>query len=189
MKLLCTEFAPSGAYSFVSLGDNALLRNNEDFYLPSFAQQYSCVPQFVFRIGKIGKNISSRFAFRYIESVGVGLRFYADDLIVSLYDRRLPTNMGWAFDHAAAISALQPVEVETDYSLCFEVNGRIQYSGRFSDHPLPLDRLIPEVSEYYMFKIGDFLYCGNAFRYTGLKIGDRLAVKLNDQELLNFLVR
>ena len=58
MKLLCTEYNVFGERTGVTLGDNALLRNNEDFYLPAFATELSCVPQLVLRICKIGNRYS-----------------------------------------------------------------------------------------------------------------------------------
>ena len=62
------------------VGDDALLRNNDDFYLPAFGKEWSCVPQPVVRICKLGKCVSERFAGRYYEEAGMGIRFYADDL-------------------------------------------------------------------------------------------------------------
>ena len=80
MKLLCAEYNEAGEVAYNVIGDNALLRNNDDFYIPAFATELSCVPQVVLRIGKIGKHVAERFAGRYYEEVGVGIRFYADNL-------------------------------------------------------------------------------------------------------------
>ena len=75
MKLLCAEYNEAGEVAYNVIGDNALLRNNDDFYIPAFATELSCVPQIVLRIGKIGKHVAERFAERYYEEVGVGIRF------------------------------------------------------------------------------------------------------------------
>ena len=80
MKLLCAEYNEAGEVAYNVIGDNALLRNNDDFYIPAFATELSCVPQIVLRVGKIGKHVAERFAGRYYEEVGVGIRFYADNL-------------------------------------------------------------------------------------------------------------
>ena len=48
MKLLCAEYNASGEVAYDVIGDNALLRNNDDFYIPVFAGELSCVPQVVF---------------------------------------------------------------------------------------------------------------------------------------------
>lgn len=45
MKILCAEYGPDGEISIVPVGDNALLRNNDDFYFPDFTTALSCCPQ------------------------------------------------------------------------------------------------------------------------------------------------
>ena len=60
MKLLCAEYNEAGEVAYNVIGDNALLRNNDDFYVPAFATELSCVPQIVLRVGKIGKHVAER---------------------------------------------------------------------------------------------------------------------------------
>ena len=55
MKILCTEFSAQGTVSTVTAGDDMLLRVNQDFYVPEFAEYLSCVPQVVVKIDKLGK--------------------------------------------------------------------------------------------------------------------------------------
>ena len=104
MKLLCAEYNEAGEVAYNVIGDNALLRNNDDFYIPAFATELSCVPQIVLRIGKIGKHVAERFAERYYEEVGVGIRFYADNLERELLAASLSPAAAMAFDSSAAIS-------------------------------------------------------------------------------------
>ncbi len=77
MKLICAEYNTAGRMSPQVIGDNALLRDNRDFYVPDFTQELSCVPQVVLRACKLGKGVSERFASRYYDQIGVGVRFYA----------------------------------------------------------------------------------------------------------------
>ena len=42
MKLLCAEYNEAGEVAYNVIGDNALLRNNDDFYIPAFATELSC---------------------------------------------------------------------------------------------------------------------------------------------------
>ena len=67
MKILCAEYGPDGEISIVPVGDNALLRNNDDFYFPDFTTALSCCPQGVVRISRLGKCIAERYAERYYE--------------------------------------------------------------------------------------------------------------------------
>ena len=107
MKLLCAEYNEQGSFTVGVIGDNALLRNNNDFYFPAFTRELSCVPQLVFRACKLGKGVSERFAGRYYNEVGVGLRFYADTLESELKMKGLPCGVAAAFDDSAAQSELR----------------------------------------------------------------------------------
>ena len=107
MKLLCAEYNEAGEVAYNVIGDNALLRNNDDVYIPAFATELSCVPQVVLRIGKIGKHVAERFAGRYYEEVGVGIRFYADNLERELLAASLSPAAAMAFDSSAALSPMK----------------------------------------------------------------------------------
>lgn len=63
MKLLCAEYNSSEEMALSVVGDNALLRNNNDFYFPAFTQEVSCVPQLVLKACKLGKGFTGRFCF------------------------------------------------------------------------------------------------------------------------------
>ncbi len=190
MKLLCAEYNASGEVAYDVIGDNALLRNNDDFYIPVFAGELSCVPQVVLRVGKIGKHVSERFAGRYYDEVGVGVRFYADDFGRRLSGMGLPAVMAYGFDGAAAVSVLKKCDSglrDVEYS--FRVNELEVFRGKMNDLPILPEKLIAGMSEYCMLKIGDLVYCGNSFRQKELKIGDRLQMFLGEDCLLDFHIK
>lgn len=190
MKLLCAEYNEVGALACSVVGDNALSRNNDDFYIPAFTRELSCVPQLVLKIGKIGKCVGERFAGRYYEEVGVGIRFYADDLVEELSGKGLPTAMAYAFDGAAVISVLEKAEEDVCGFECrLELNGQEVFRGKVNELPVSPEKFISNVSEFCMLKIGDLIYCGNTFRQRGIKIGDRLQMSLNGKDLLDFYIK
>ena len=189
MKILCAEYNPEGQVSVVPVGDNALLRNNDDFYLPEFAGGLCCVPQLVLRICKLGKSVGERFAGRYFEEVGVGIRFYAEHFKKQLQESGLPAGMASSFDGSAAISALLPKEECGGTEYAFRVNGETVYEGSFEELPCSVEHLLSFASDFYTLKIGDFLFCGNRFRYRGLKEGDRLQVCFRGKEWMNFKLK
>lgn len=189
MKLLCAEYNGAGELAYSVLGDNALLRNNEDFYVPDFAGTVSCVPQLVLRVCKLGKGVGERFAGRYYEEVGVGVRFYADDLERSLLDKGLSPSQASSFDGSAAISSLSRREGSVEeWTYALRVNDTVVRECRVEDLPHTPERLIAGMSGYYMLKIGDFIYCGG-FPRLAVRIGDRLRLSLNGTELLDFGIK
>lgn len=189
MKILCTEYNDAGAIGIIPVGDDALLRNNDDFYLPSFGKEWSCVPQPVVRICKLGKCVSERFARRYYEETGMGIRFYADDLERALREQGLPAGMASSFGGSAAISTLMPREACGEGEYAMAVNGEKVFEGSFADHPATPEQLITRASEFHTLKIGDLLYTGNRFRYCGLRAGDRIQVTLNRRTLMDFKIK
>lgn len=187
MKLICAEYNDRQEMTVGVIGDNALLRNNDDFYIPGFSGELSCVPQLVLKMSKLGKGISERFAERYYEEAGVGLRFYADGLERALKQQNLPYGVASSFDHSAALSDLYPWTGQAVYAM--ELNEEKIFEESVADLPVGPDKLLSQASGYYMIKIGDFMYCGNPFRYRGIKINDHIRMCLNGVCILDFYVR
>ena len=154
MKLLCAEYNEAGEVAYNVIGDNALLRNNDDFYIPAFATELSCVPQIVLRVGKIGKHVAERFAGRYYEEVGVGIRFYADNLERELQGKGLSSSMAFSFDGAVAISEWQKMENElSEVEFRFMLNGLEVNRMKIRELLLSPEKIISKVSEFCMLKI------------------------------------
>lgn len=189
MKILCAEYNAEGRVAIVPVGDDALLRNNDDFYIPEFTSRLSCVPQLVIRLCKLGKGVSERFASRYYEEIGVGIRFYADDLEQDLQAANLPTVMASSFGGSAAISNLVEKEKCGKAAYSLWVNGLNVYEGDLSSLPVGIEKLISLSSDFHTLKIGDFLYSGNVFRYRGLQLGDRIEVRLDGKEFMDFKLK
>lgn len=187
MKILCVEYSAEG-HTVVPLGDNVLLRNNGDFYMPGFTQELSCVPQLVVRLNRLGKSVSERFAGRYYNEIGVGVRFYADTLEEELQAKGLPGLMATSFDDSAAISGLKEVCC-TPIRYSMNINEKPVFCGTLEEFSSGINPLVALASDFYTIKIGDYLFCGNPYRYRGIGISDRIQVYLDDECVLDFYVR
>lgn len=188
MKVLCAEYNDRREVAIVPVGDDVLLRNNGDFYIPEFTQEVSCVPQFVVKICKLGKGVSERFACRYYDEIGVGIRFYADTLEEELRQKGLPVVMASSFDSCAAISGMKNIERRNPmYEML--VNKESVFQGCLSDLPVSIDRLVSLAGDFHTLKIGDFMYCGNPFRYRGIKAGDSVSVLIEGEKVLDFGIK
>ncbi|MDR1757035.1 MAG: fumarylacetoacetate hydrolase [Culturomica sp.] len=188
MKLICAEYNSDDRMSPQVIGDNALLRNNNDFYYPDFTHELSCVPQVVLRACKLGKGVSERFASRYYDQIGVGVRFYADSLRKELFINGLGTGLASAFDDSAALSNLQPYRGE-DLTYSLRLNETTVFENRISALPVGIHAFISRASYYFMIKVGDLFFCGNPFCYSKLKVGDRIRAYLAERCLLDFFIR
>lgn len=187
MKIICAEYNDKSQMTVSVVGDNALLRNNEDFYIPDFAGSVSCVPQLVVKLNKLGKGISEQFAGRYYEEIGVCVRFYADGMEEALKQQGLPYGVASSFDYSVAMSEQKRWDGAISYRM--ELNGSELFASKIADLPVSVDKLIAKASDYYMIKIGDFLCCGNTFRYRGLKQNDRIRMFVNEECLMDFYIK
>jgi hypothetical protein len=100
----------------------------------------SGVPQLVVRICKLGKSVGERFAGRYFEEIGVGVRFYADSLEEQLIAKKLPGIMAASFDSSCAISALMGIE-ET----------------REANYEMKVKPLLPGINSIYRWALKNWL--------------------------------
>ena len=189
MKILCAEYNEKQDVAIIPVGDDALLRNNGDFYIPDFTRELSCVPQLVIRLCRLGKSIGEKFAGRYVEEIGLGIRFYADSFEKELVQKGLPASMAASFDGSAAISSLVNLSECPEAGYCLQINEKVVFTGNRTQLPVSIEKLIVLSSDFHTLKIGDYLYCGNQFRYRGLKAGDRIRMTLGGVERLNFEIK
>lgn len=187
MKILCAEYNDKSEVAIVPVGDDVLLRNNGDFYIPEFTSEISCIPQLVVKICKLGKAVGERFASRYYDEIGVGVRFYADTLERELRAKGLPGVMAASFDSSAAISNLGKFEVR---SLTYEmwINDVCVFQENSMDMVVGINKLVALAGDFHTLKIGDYLYCGGLVRFS-VKAGDCIRMKLEGEEVMRFEIR
>lgn len=172
--------------------ETALLKGNEDFYLPDFSQDVHHEVELVIRISKIGKNIEEKFAHKYYQEVGLGIDFTARDVQSRLKAKGLPWELAKSFDGSAPISNFIPKEqFESLDHLQFDlaVNGEIRQNGNTSMMLYSIDYLIAFISRYFTLKVGDLIFTGTPKGVAAVQAGDELVARLAGQEMLRFSVK
>ena len=172
--------------------DSALLRNNDPFYLPDFANVFHHEVELVIKINRLGKNIEPQFAPRYYSELALGVDFTARDLQDELRGKGLPWEKCKAFDGSAVISNFVPVSDYQDLNnIDFKllVNGELRQKGNSKDMLFDINQIIAHVSKYFTLKIGDLIYTGTPAGVGAVAIGDRLQGFIEDQCFFDFLVK
>lgn len=174
------------------MADSSLLKDGKPLFLPDFATEFIAHPTLVVRINRLGKNISRRFAPRYYDAVTVGLCIEAKHST----DKRIFKEEGAvtnAFDGSAILGEFMPVETflnSEHATFSVQVNDTTPIITRIADMSNDIDALIEELSKYFTFKIGDFLFtgyrCDTSFP---LSINDIINGSLGDTQLLHFKVK
>ncbi|MGQ1947179.1 fumarylacetoacetate hydrolase family protein [Geofilum sp. OHC36d9] len=172
--------------------DSALLRNNDPFYLPDFANLFHHEVELVIKINRLGKNIEPQFAPRYYNELALGVDFTARDLQDELRGKGLPWEKCKAFDGSAVISSFVSIDDLPDLNnINFKllVNGELRQKGNSKDMLFDVNQIIAHVSKYFTLKIGDLIYTGTPAGVGAVSIGDRLQGFIEDQCFFDFLVK
>ncbi len=172
--------------------DSAILNNNQPFYIPDFSKNLHYEVEIVFKICKVGKSISPRFANRYYDSIAIGIDFTARDLQENCRTKGLPWEISKAFDNSAAISKFIPkTEFDNLNNISFSLlkNDKQVQLGNTSDMIFSIDNIIAYVSKYFTLKTGDLIYTGTPAGVGPVSKDDNLKAFIGDKKLMDFFIR
>jgi 2-keto-4-pentenoate hydratase/2-oxohepta-3-ene-1,7-dioic acid hydratase in catechol pathway len=178
---------------FFLMPDSALLRNNQPFFYPDFSKDIHYEVEIVVKLNRLGKNVAAKFANRYYSEVGIGIDFTARDLQKKCKEKGLPWEISKSFDGAAPISNFIDLDKLggdiNNINFRLELNNEIVQQGNTGDMIFKIDELIEHVSKYMTIKIGDYLFTGTPSGVGPVKIGDRLTAYIENQKMLDFVVK
>ena len=170
--------------------DSALLPPRNPFVIPPWTQDVHHEIEWVLRVGKVGKFIEPRFAYRYLDAMTVGLDFTARDLQTELKNKGLPWERAKGFDGSAVLGTWSPMPAEPmDHQIRLEKNGETVQSGNTQDFLTSLEDLIAFISTYFTLKKGDLIFTGTPAGVGPVKPGDALEGFLNDDSRLRLNIR
>jgi 2-keto-4-pentenoate hydratase/2-oxohepta-3-ene-1,7-dioic acid hydratase in catechol pathway len=169
-----------------------VLRANKDFYHPEFSQEIHYECEIVYRIRREGKHIQPKFAWDYVDGIGLGIDFTARDLQDEIKKKGHPWTLAKMFNDSAPVSEMLPTGEFPDHkNLHFElrVNGETRQSGHSADMIFSLETLISYISQFITLKKGDLIFTGTPEGVGKVHVGDRLQASLEGRELMDFYVR
>lgn len=172
--------------------DTALLKNNEDFYFPSFTKDIHHEIELVVKISKEGKNIQEKFAHKYYEELGLGIDFTARDLQQQAKEQGLPWTLAKGFNGSAPVSEFVSKADFTDInniSFSLTINGELRQSGTTADMVFSIDYIIAYISQFITLKKGDLIYTGTPKGVGSIAIGDKLEGFLENKPMLTCEIR
>jgi 2-keto-4-pentenoate hydratase/2-oxohepta-3-ene-1,7-dioic acid hydratase in catechol pathway len=171
--------------------DTALLKNGENFYLPSFSNDVHHEVELVIKINKVGKKIQEKFARNYFSEIGLGIDFTARDVQSELKSKGLPWELAKAFDGSAPIGNFINMEnmdlKNIDFSL--QKNGQIVQKGNTAQMIFSFEQIVSFVSQYFTLKVGDLIYTGTPAGVSQVNIGDKLEGYIGNELMLTCNVK
>lgn len=172
--------------------DSALVTSNKPFFYPDFSNDVHHELEVVLRIDRLGRSIEEKFAGRYFSEIGLGVDFTARDLQKQQKDKGLPWEIAKGFDYSAPVSRFIPVTRFGDiHDLSFRlaVNGNTVQEGNTSLMIFSFERIISYVSRFMTLKTGDLIFTGTPAGVGPVKVNDRLEAWLEDEKLMDFMVK
>jgi len=177
---------------FFLKADSSLIFDNKPFYYPDFSTDLQYEVEIVLKINRLGKNIAVEFANRYYDEIGIGIDFTARDLQNKCKAKGLPWAVAKAFDGAAPIGEFVPkskFEDMQNINFHLDIDGKRVQTGNTKDMIFSFDFLISYLSQFMTLKIGDLIYTGTPEGVGQVKIGNRLEACIENEKLLDFMVK
>lgn len=171
--------------------DSTLLKDGKPFFIPDFTKHCSAGLHLVAHICRLGKSIPKRFAYRYYDSLSVGLDVRADDVVEQLSQAGLPWDAGVNFDGGAILGHFSEdaESLSGIHHMVLRVDGATIATCSTENLHWGIDELIESLSRNNMLRQGDLLYCGEMCERLALQVGQRIQVELDGTSLLDFHVR
>lgn len=168
--------------------DSSVLRNNDDFYMPTFSSNMQCTAGYMLRVTRLAKCINEKFASRCYDAIGGAVAFTAQDIVERNCALGRPCDEAYCFDKSIALSP-ESITPDAIGEGTMEVKiGATTVKNDLSGIQISLDKALSKASELLTLKMGDIVYIPTTEPFTP-KIGDRVEVSLNGVEMLNFEVK
>ncbi len=142
--------------------DSSILPKKMPFFIPPFSNDVHYEVEVLVKINKVGKHISQKFAYKYYDTIGLGIDFTARDVQAKCKEKGLPWEKAKAFDGSAIIGEFYPKEDFDLENLSFQLhkNDEVVQDGNTSGMLWKIDELISYVSQYFTLKKGDVIFTG-----------------------------
>lgn len=152
-----------GQRHLVLKSDSSLLNGRKPFFTPETMLRAAVHPCLVYRIGRMGKHIEPRYAWRYINGVAAGLHIEDPDLLAKARENGSDWTMATAIDGSMAIGIFseEPQSGETVFRRYTDV-AQIAEGGKEDERVLLLkdkpEDVIAEISEKITLRQGDMFF-------------------------------
>lgn len=176
------------------LSPSSILQGGNPYFVPDFASRFEARTALALRVGKLGKGIAPRFAYRYIDAAAPAVVFVAEDLLCQLRNAGLPWTSAVSYDRSLAIGKFVPMSLEEAIGhscrlMLDSSEATVEVDGfPCSEGATPQDT-ISAISRDNTLKTGDIILIG--LSGTGPKItpGWRATLALGQEEPLRFNIR
>jgi 2-keto-4-pentenoate hydratase/2-oxohepta-3-ene-1,7-dioic acid hydratase in catechol pathway len=159
----------------------ALLSSGEPIVIPAISQNLHHEVEFVVAIGRGGKGIIARDAYRHVLGYAVGLDMTLRDIQNEAKERGLPWAVAKGFDTSAPVSAIIPaseIPEPNKMTILCRVNGKERQRGSTADLIFTIPQIIEYVSSLFTLETGDLIFTGTPEGVGRVVGGDTIEAEL-----------
>lgn len=159
--------------------------------IPSFTSNLHHELELVFRVCKMGFNISESLALTYIDAWTLGIDFTARDIQDELKSKGLPWEKAKAFDQSAFCAPFVDLTNNTlpDKEFVLLHNSKYVQRGFIKDMLFSPAKVIAYISRFVTLEPGDLIYTGTPSGVGQVKSGDVLEGQYNNQNMFTITMK
>lgn len=189
MKVIALKRAPGAPLvnppAVEVIVDSATVAAGRPLFLPDFDSRWRMEVCLAFKISRLGKDISAKFASRYYDSFTVAVRFVPIDIKNKLVENNMPEGVLGLFDYCLGFGEWHSLPPE-GHTLEIEVGGRaISVSAK----ELDTDNVIECISHYTTLKTGDVILPCALTDIEPIEPGTDFYVKIRGISTFDFKIR
>ena len=172
--------------------DTAILLKKQPFFIPDFSNNVQHEVELLVKINRVGKYISTEFAHKYYDHIGLGIDFTARDVQQSLKQKGLPWEKAKAFDGSAVVGkwvSKSKFENLDNISFSLTQNDVVVQLGNTQNMLWSIDEIIAYVSQFFTLKIGDIIFTGTPAGVGPVHTNDVLAGYIENEEFFKIKVK
>lgn len=162
--------------------------------MPDFAGCFKAVPAIAIKIGKLGKSVAPRFAYRYVDSVAPCCLMLAADLLATLVRHSLPWSAAVSYDRSLVMGQFAKYTIDRipDCKTSLSISDATDSAETvFGGHDLShsIEETICAVSRDNTIKTGDIIIAGFSKDAPLLRPGLQASLALDSGTPLKFNIR
>lgn len=169
------------------LPDSTLLRSQKPTFLPREDIEYRMCPSLCIRIGRLGKRIEPRYAWRYIDGMTAAVEILPMQSLSSINRGEIPYPSDWIFDGCLMVGDMVPTSEEAILQLSTSEGFTLDWD--IKNINIGVWEMISYISRNNTIKQGDMLLAGIHPQGVEAKIDTTAAVTFNGSPLLKFNVK
>ncbi|MDE7381273.1 MAG: fumarylacetoacetate hydrolase family protein [Muribaculaceae bacterium] len=191
--------SPAHQPDWMLLPDSVLLRSGKHLYLPGDDGEMLGFPSLCLKIGRLGKSVGQRFAYRYFSEIAPAVQFFSKNCLNRTLNGFPPRAEEIIFDGAIMIGefiTLENISHNDDLAVSCSSpifssinNNEFKEVWQLNNLKSGIPQLLEIVSSANTIKMGDLLLAGiNPDGIPALR-EESVKLNINDKNLLSFKIK